>query len=351
MASYIQGENKTFKANEDVTMYRLAALEPSSTDTPFGVNYCQPHQKPIGVFFKDTSSGYDVSVRMFQQYSSYAVYAGAAISKGAKVYPGLDGKVYPYGVQGAIGIAQAAASAAGSIIEILYNPIDADEDEDLQVARYDFTHYIDSDQWTAINNDGGSVAIGDGYPGAMAITATTTDNDQTWVKGTAEHYKFVNNKPLYMKAVVKLTESNTDDANVFVGMANAVADDHLQDNGAGPPASSSHICFFKVDGGTVWQAEISDAAEQDTDTSAGSFTSGSWHKLEFWFWPTGSATAEANFYVDDTLGAELVVDGGTNGLTDYASATDMQLALGVKCGGGNPEVLYARLVEAVQYVG
>ena len=350
MAQFIQND-KTFTADEDVTKYKLAAIKPGSTSTPLGVQLCEPHQNPIGTFYSEKSSGSVVTVRMFNHYATFEMTAGAAISKGAKVYPGPSGFIYPYGVQGAIGIAQQAATASGDVIEVLYAPIAVEDDEDVQFFRYDFSHYIDADQWTAVNDDGGSVAVGDGYPAAMAITATLTNNDQTWAVSTIEMAQFTALKPIRFKAVVRLTETNVDDANIFVGLANAITNDHLQDDGAGPPASYSGMLFFKVDGGTVWQAEVSDAAEQDTDTNAGAFTSGAWHTLEAWWWPTSSTLFNAEFMVDGTVGAALLADGGTNGLTDYASATDMEFGLGVKCGSGVAEVLYARLVEVAQYVG
>lgn len=139
----------------------------------------------------------------------------------------------------------------------------------------DFEFYTTTDEFSTVATDSGTAAVSDGVGGVITLTpsdGSVTDNDETYIKGTKEIYKFATDKPICIRSRVQFTEGNTDDANILVGMMNAVAANSIQDNGAGPPANSSHVCFFKVDGGTRWNFELSVGTSQVTmelDVTAG----------------------------------------------------------------------------------
>lgn len=192
--------------------------------------------------------------------------------------------------------------------------------------------------WLAHYLDGGSVLCADGAAGTCTLTSGAVDNDEVYAFSVFEQFKPAANKPLWLEAKVTLTEGNTDDANVFVGLMDAPAADALVDDGAGPKTSGSMLGFYKVDGGTNWFSISSVGATQNKDDSGTARVSGTAVTLRIEFDPgTGVTDGTVRFYIDGTLEH-------TETLWDYTSVTDMALCFGVKAGGANAEVL------AVDYV-
>ena len=97
--------------------------------------------------------------------------------------------------------------------------------------------------------------------------------------------------------------------------------------------------WFKVDGGTVWQFETSNAGTQVTNTSAGTFTSATAYRLGFIFDPNDGTTGKITPYLNG-------VEGTTHSIT-LASLTEMRLVLGVKAGGANAETLKMDYVQVL----
>lgn len=198
----------------------------------------------------------------------------------------------------------------------------------------DFLSVTSTQLWTSVLTDSGTASVGDAANGILALVAsdgTVADNDEAYIKSTKEIALFANNKPFVFEASIQFSEANTDDANVCVGLMNAVGADSIQDNGAGPAASYSGAVFYKVDGGTTWYAESSLGATQNTtaltDTAGGS----AYQKLRIEFKPFSSTQANVAFYINDAHKC-------SHTLT-YTSATEMQLFAGVKNGGANLETL------------
>lgn len=228
------------------------------------------------------------------------------------------------------------------------------QERSLHVIADDFTRDIDAAEWVITATDAGSGTVGDAVGGVLALVAsdgTVADNDETYAESPNETFLFANNKPLIFEARVQFTEANTDDANILVGVMDAVGANSLQDNGAGPPASYSGAVFFKVDGGTVWQTETSIAGTQTTTelsaTNANNLaktaqTAGgsSYQVLRLEFLPYSSTYAYVNFYIDGRQVAQHDFL--------YTSATEMQIALGVKNGGGTLETLNVDYVVCAQ---
>lgn len=198
----------------------------------------------------------------------------------------------------------------------------------------DFEHYVTADAYSTVVSDSGTVAVGDAVGGIVVLTpsdGTVGDNDEAYLKGTTEIYKFANNQPFRFEALVQFTEANTDDANIMVGVANAVAANHLQDNGAGPLASYSGACFYKVDGGTTWNVEVSVGATQVTEALTDTAGGASYQRLRIEFQPITSTVGECRFWIDGVLKKVLSFT--------YTGATEMQECFGVKNGSTNLEVL------------
>lgn len=209
----------------------------------------------------------------------------------------------------------------------------------------DFTDDYVSTSWVSTLTDSGTAGVGDAAGGIMALVAsdgTVADNDEAYLESPNETFLFANNKPLLFEARIQFTEANTDDANIIVGMKDAVAADTLLDNGGGPAASYTGAVFFKVDGGTNWQFETSiSGAQTTTDLTAANAnnlskvvqTAGgaSYQTLRISFEPYSSTAAKVNGFID---GVHVVSHDFT-----YTSATEMQLCAGVKNGGANVETL------------
>lgn len=218
----------------------------------------------------------------------------------------------------------------------------------------DFTRDVDSADWVTTLTDTGTASVGDAAGGVLAIVpsdGTVADNDEAYVESANEVFKFAADKPLLFEARVQFTEANTDDANVLVGVMDAVGANSLQDNGAGPPASYSGAVFFKVDGGTVWQTETSNSTTQTTtelsatnvnNLAKKAVTAGgsAYQTLRIVVTPYSSTNAYVDFFVDGVQVAQ----------HDYVftSATEMQVALGVKNGSTNLETLNVDYVACSQ---
>lgn len=218
----------------------------------------------------------------------------------------------------------------------------------------DFTADIAAANWVSTLTDTGTASVGDTVGGVLAIVpsdGTVADNDEAYVESPNEVFKFAADKPLFFEARVQFTEANTDDANILVGLMDAVGADSLVDNGGGPKASYSGATFFKVDGSTVWQVETSLATTQTTtelsatnvnNLAKKAVTAGgsAYQTLRIVVTPYSSTNAYVDFFVDGVQVAQ----------HDYVftSATEMQVALGVKNGSTNLETLNVDYVACSQ---
>ena len=218
----------------------------------------------------------------------------------------------------------------------------------------DFTRDVDSADWVTTLTDSGTASVGDAAGGIIALVpsdATVADNDEAYIESANEVFKFAADKPLVFEARVQFTEANTDDANVIVGLLDAVGANSLVDNGGGPPSSYSGAVFFKIDGGTVWQTETSNSTTQTTNEltstnvnnlSKKAQTAGgaAYQTLRFEYMPYSATNAYVTFFVDGVTVAQ----------HDYifTSATEMQIGIGVKNGGANNETLNVDYVVCSQ---
>lgn len=208
-----------------------------------------------------------------------------------------------------------------------------------------FDSYVSGDEFTLVATDSGTAAVGDAAGGILTISAsdvTEADNDEAYIKGSYEIFKFAANKPLVFEARVKGVSDTIAETNYIVGIKDAVAANTLQDNGAGPAASYSGAVFFAVDGGSYWVCESSIGASQTTVTTTTSFAGGVYQKLRIEFRPLTSTVGEVHFFID---GVEVGLNNGVAHRVSFASATEMQICLGVKAGKADTQTLL------VDYVG
>ena len=210
----------------------------------------------------------------------------------------------------------------------------------------DFRAYVSADEWTVVATDSGGAVLQDETGGVLLLDAsdgTVGDNDEVYLHTTKEQFLFEADAPLIFECLVKFTEANTDDANIMIGLANAVAADHLVDNGAGPLADYSGACFFKVDGGTTWSVENSDSTTQKTTNLDGTSyinskvqdaqtAGGAWELLRIEWRPKTGSVADVLFWKDRLLVAK-------HSDQAYANATELAVMFGVKNGDTNEETL------------
>jgi len=183
-------------------------------------------------------------------------------------------------------------------------------------------------RWAVVEDAGAAVGdvITDANGGVLNVGPDGDDNDEVYVSSITESWQFLSGKRLTFEARVKVTEANVDDANIIIGLSDTVAANSLLDDGAGPMAAYDGAVFFKVDGGTVWQFEASENADQDTEASIGALTSATWTLLRFEF--DGVATITP--YIDDVECTAVT-------FPDLANAGAMHILMGAKAGGTGAE--------------
>jgi hypothetical protein len=201
----------------------------------------------------------------------------------------------------------------------------------------DFLNYTTAGRFSTVASDSGTVAVADAVGGIITLNpsdGTVANNDETYLKGTVETFKFAANKPLMIEGRIQFAEGNTDDANIIFGIKDAVAANTLLDDGGGPAASYSGAVFFKTDGDLLWQVENSIGSTQKTTRLSSDFsldktdrTAGgsSYQKLRIEWLPKTSTLGDFMFYIDDVLVA-------VHFDQVYTSATEMQVCAGIKNG-------------------
>lgn len=206
----------------------------------------------------------------------------------------------------------------------------------------DFTRDLDTTlNWAAVKDGAVVPALQDAPSGILSLPSDVANNDEHYLSSVAENWLFAVSKPLWFEARVALTEVNVDDANLILGLSDTVAANSLLDNGAGPMASYDGAVWFKVDGGTVWQFETSNAGTQVTTASAGAFLSNTWYRVGFLFNPADGVTGIVTPYLNG-------VKGTPQNLT-LAGLEEMHVLFGVKAGGGAAETLrvdYVKIIAA-----
>lgn len=274
-----------------------------------------------GVVYTASEYGLSVSGYGFAGSPRFAGYVDDAY---ASTIPAND--IFWIVVDGPVQIDGNTVATSRSVHDLVKGKFDAYEIFD------DFKYYVTGDVWTTVSDAGGAVALVDGDGGQITLTTAATDNDGEYIHGTKKAFTFAEGAHVVAYARLKLTEANTDDANIVFGLVSCTATTSLTNDGGGPSSNYSGVEFFKVDGGVVWQAEASISTTQTTDTSAGAFTSGAWTELLIDCYTTSSTSATAKFYVNGTEGASITFT--------YTGAAAMHPVIGVQAGAGNAEVLY-----------
>jgi hypothetical protein len=152
-----------------------------------------------------------------------------------------------------------------------------------------FELYDDFSQYTTVHAGLTSTLVGGGaavvltgqHGGLLELDPTADDNDEAYVGSTYTIVVPTGAREIWFECSAKFTEASTSAANVMVGLSSTYATGALQAAGAGPPANYSGSVLYKVDGGTTWNYEVSNAASQTTCADIATRTSGSFTRLGF----------------------------------------------------------------------
>jgi hypothetical protein len=209
-----------------------------------------------------------------------------------------------------------------------------------------------------IASDGGTVSIADGVKGIVALSPGAADNNEIYMASAVEVFKFAERKPIVFEALVQFSEANTDDANVVIGLIDAVAANTLVDDGAGVKANSSLACFYKIDGETNWRVRSGVGATVktttlDADGSLDKLThaagGAAYQVLRMEIRPESSTTAVVDYFIGTrTLDGDWGMSHVAKHYATITSATEMQLVAGVKNGGANAETLNVDRIGCVE---
>lgn len=209
----------------------------------------------------------------------------------------------------------------------------------------DFYWYVTAHLWTSVLTDTGTIAVGDTHGGVALLTpsdGSVADNDEAYLKSTAEIIKLDADNTVRVAARIQFTEANTDDANVMFGVMNAVAANSIVDDGGGPQASFSGAVFYKVDGETYWRVRSS-IGTTNTTTALTAHTAGgsSYQVLEIEFKPVSLTRVQVTFFIDgrQVLDPAAGYPKPLEHYLDATSATEMNVFVGVKNGGANLETV------------
>lgn len=215
----------------------------------------------------------------------------------------------------------------------------------------DFTWFVTAHNWTSVLTDSGTASVGDAKGGILALVAsdgTVADNDEAYIKTTAEIFKLAVGKPLYAEARIQFTEANTDDANVFFGFADNIAADTLVNNGAGLKTSFSGACIYKVDGSNVWKCVSSNSTSQTISTSNTTAGGSSYQTLRIEIRDVDGTSCEVTYFCDDQPLLDSTSRRPIKHTVAITSATEMQVGAGVKNGDTNLETLNIDYIAAYQ---
>jgi len=184
--------------------------------------------------------------------------------------------------------------------------------------------------------DTGTVAIGDAAGGVIVLTpsdGTVADNDEAYLETPNEVFKLATGKPLYGRARIQAAETTADKVNLAFGFQNAVGADSLIDDGGGPKVSGDTLAIFKKDGGgAYWYCCAYCNGTGTTTKSKTPFVTATWYDLEIFATDNGDGTFAVTYKIDGNYLRDFTTNAVISHSVTIASATEMQMWLGVKLG-------------------
>ncbi len=214
----------------------------------------------------------------------------------------------------------------------------------------DFIDDVISSIWVSTLTDSGTASVGDVTGGILAVVpsdGSVADNDEGYVASANAVFLLAAGKPIYGESLIKYAEANTNAANIAFGFASGVAANLLVDDGGGMRTSGSVIAIYKVDGETVWRcvsrSSTTVTVTQSTTTAGGS----SYQTLSIEVVDRDPVYCTVVFKVDGQYLRDVNNQVIRHSLP-FASASQMQLFVGVKNGSTSLETLNVDYIGAAQ---
>lgn len=185
--------------------------------------------------------------------------------------------------------------------------------------------------------------------GVIVLTTGATDNNEVGIYSNAIA-SLSSGKPLLAVVRLQYAEANVDDANILMMVSNAAGTANmLVDDGAGPVASYSGACFYKVDGGTRWQF-AGGTGTSHTTTDLEKTAGGAGYTMlaielnpisptEFIAIPWIDTAGSNNLIQPFKFGAAPGRDAPVSYRLSWSSSVGLRLIVHAKAGGANSEVL------------
>ena len=194
--------------------------------------------------------------------------------------------------------------------------------------------------WMVTEDDGagGTDAVQEVADGLYRHYSDGDDEDEAYVHSFKETFKLQANKHAWFEFKVKLTESATNKANFICGFSENVAADHMQDAGAGPPASYDGIVWFKRDENMFLEFESSLAGAQVTEADYFAHVSAVTYHLGAWIYPISSTQFSVIPWYRIGTAIGVLGDGEKQTLT-LAGHGEMEAFFGVKSGSAAEEFI------------
>jgi hypothetical protein len=195
--------------------------------------------------------------------------------------------------------------------------------------------------WELVISNSGTCVVADGDTGGVvklypsSAENSEADNDEIYLMSRYETFVFANGKPLVYETKVKPLFNTSTGINVLMGLMDAVAADHIQDDGDGPAASYSGAVIFLKDGDATWYCESSIAGAQTTVDSNITATNNTWTTLRIEVYDRSSTVQEVHYFIDGVeCGWDMTTLPGTKlaQTINPTSATDMHVVAAVKNG-------------------
>lgn len=196
---------------------------------------------------------------------------------------------------------------------------------------------LDTVRWSSVDDGTTGTNTANGVAGGeVSVVTEAADNGYHYMKSTAQIFKFADNKPLWFEARFSLTEANTDDANIVLGVSSVASAGILVNDGAGLATTFDGALFYKVDGTMTLKFGTSIGTTQTLQDIC-TFTSGVVYRVGFHFDSGDGTTGIITPYaLNETTGIRYV---GTPHNVAYAAAGVMNAIYGLKAGGANAETL------------
>jgi hypothetical protein len=208
----------------------------------------------------------------------------------------------------------------------------------------DFDYYAAGERWNSAETGSGSAATGSLVGGVISLNPSTGSpaaNDAIYLAGTGFVFQFLPDQPIVFEVSAQFVEADVNQANIVVGMSDAVdPTTSLLNNDGGPATSYTGMMFFKQGGTNVWGCQASVGSSQLTTVTSTPAGGANPQILTGQFEPISPTQAEARFFIDGLLVVKQ--------LFTFTTSQSIRPLVGVQNGSAHAEQLAIDYIAAYQ---